>query len=72
MERAKHIFRLGVKELISLSQDAVLIFLILYSFTFAIYTPAKSAVMDVVNASIAIVKVPGQLEMERPAAQVFH
>jgi ABC-2 type transport system permease protein len=55
MERAKHIFRLGVKELISLSQDAVLIFLILYSFTFAIYTPAKSAVMDVVNASIAIV-----------------
>src|SRR6476646_8969860 len=55
MERAKHIFRLGVKELISLSQDAVLIFLILYSFTFAIYTHAKSAVMDVVNASIAIV-----------------
>lgn len=55
MERAQHIFRLGIKELISLSQDAVLIFLILYSFTFAIYTPAKSAVMDVVNASIAIV-----------------
>ncbi|HEY1963090.1 MAG TPA: hypothetical protein VGG69_11775, partial [Rhizomicrobium sp.] len=55
MERAQHIFRLGIKELISLSQDAVLIVLILYSFTFAVYTPAKSAVMDVVNASIAIV-----------------
>src|SRR3954464_7802499 len=55
MERAQHIFRLGIKELISLSQDAVLIILILYSFTFAVYTPSKSAVMDVVNASIAIV-----------------
>ena len=55
MERAKHIFRLGIKELISLSQDVVLILLILYSFTFSVYTPAKSAVMDVVNASIAVV-----------------
>jgi len=52
MKRAKHIFRLGVKELISLSQDAVLIFLILYSFTFAIYTPAKSAVTSVSSGLI--------------------
>ena len=55
MDRLQHIFRLGIKELISLSQDVVLILLILYSFTFSVYTPAKSAVMDVVNASIAIV-----------------
>jgi ABC-2 type transport system permease protein len=55
MTRARHILFLGIKELISLSQDPVLIFLILYAFTFAIYTPAKSAVMDVVNASVAIV-----------------
>ena len=55
MKRAWHILQLGFNELISLSQDPVLIFLILYSFTFSIYTPAKSAVMDVVNASIAIV-----------------
>ena len=55
MQRAKHIFYLGLKELVSLSQDPVLIFLILYSFSFSIYTPAKSAVMDVVNASIAVV-----------------
>jgi ABC-2 type transport system permease protein len=55
MQRAWHIVYLGVKELISLSRDPVLIFLILYSFTFSVYTPAKSAVMDVVNASIAIV-----------------
>jgi ABC-2 type transport system permease protein len=55
MTRLWHIFQLGLKELVSLSQDPVLIFLIFYSFTFSVYTPSKSAVMDVVNASIAIV-----------------
>src|SRR6476620_4934139 len=55
MRGAWHIFHLGIKELISLSRDPVLIFLILYTFTFSVYTPSKSAVMDVVNASIAIV-----------------
>jgi ABC-2 type transport system permease protein len=55
MRAVGHIFYLGVKELISLMRDPVLIFLILYSFTFSIYTPSKSAVMDVVNASIATV-----------------
>src|SRR5580765_1878725 len=55
MQRASHIFYLGIKELVSLARDPVLIFLILYSFSFAVYTPSKSAVMDVVNASIAIV-----------------
>lgn len=44
-----------MKELISLYRDPVLLFLIAYTFTFSVYTPAKSAVMDVVNASIAIV-----------------
>jgi ABC-2 type transport system permease protein len=55
MRAAKHIFHLGIKELISLFRDPVLIFLIAYTFTFSVYTPSKSAVMDVVNASIAIV-----------------
>ncbi len=32
-----------------------MLFLIIYSFTFSVYTPAKKAVMDVINASIAIV-----------------
>src|SRR5258705_12291594 len=48
-------FHLGLKELVMLWRDPVLLFLIAYSFTFSIYTPSKSAVMDVVNASIAIV-----------------
>lgn len=55
MRNAWHIFQLGLKELVSLFRDPVLLFLIAYTFTFSIYTPAKSAVMDVVNASIAIV-----------------
>jgi ABC-2 type transport system permease protein len=55
MKPLAHIFQLGLKELLSLFRDPVLLFLIAYSFTFSVYTPAKSAVMDVVNASIAIV-----------------
>ncbi len=55
MQNARHIFHLGIKELISLFRDPVMLFLIVYSFTFSIYTPSKSAVMDVVNASIAVV-----------------
>jgi len=50
-----HVFQLGIKELLSLLRDPVLVFLILYSFTFSVYTPSKSAVMDVVNASVAVV-----------------
>jgi ABC-2 type transport system permease protein len=50
-----HIIQLGIKELLSLARDPVLLFLIAYSFTFSVYTPAKSAVMDVINASVAVV-----------------
>jgi ABC-2 type transport system permease protein len=49
------VYQLGIKELLSLFRDPVLLFLIAYSFTFSVYTPSKSAVMDVVNASIAVV-----------------
>ena len=55
MQNLRHIFQLGIKELLSLARDPVLLFLIAYSFTFSVYTPAKSAVMDVVNASVAVV-----------------
>jgi len=51
----RHIFHLGIKEILSLARDPVLLFLIAYCFTFSVYTPAKSAVMDVINASIALV-----------------
>jgi ABC-2 type transport system permease protein len=55
MTKLWHIFQLGLKEMLSLARDPVLLFLIAYAFTFSVYTPSKSAVMDVVNASIAIV-----------------
>ena len=55
MRNLYHILWLGLKELMSLLRDPVLLFLIIYSFTFSVYTPAKSAVMDVVNASIGVV-----------------
>ena len=55
MQNLRHIFQLGVKELLSLFRDPVMLFLIAYLFTFSVYTPAKSAVMDVINASVAIV-----------------
>lgn len=55
MRHLRHIARLGVKELLSLARDPVLLFLIAYAFTFSVYTPSKSAVMDVINASVAVV-----------------
>jgi len=55
MQHLRHIIQLGIKELLSLFRDPVLIFLIVYSFTFSVYTPSKSAVMDVINASVAVV-----------------
>jgi ABC-2 type transport system permease protein len=51
----RHIIQLGIKELLSLFRDPVLLFLIAYSFTFSVYTPSKSAVMDVINASVGVV-----------------
>jgi len=53
--RLGHIYRLGIKEFMSLGRDPVLIFLIGYSFTIAVYLPAKSAAMEVAHASVAVV-----------------
>nr|WP_246476247.1 ABC transporter permease [Roseibium litorale] len=51
----KNVFYLGLKEFSSLSRDAVMMFLITYSFTFAVYEVATGVQTDVKNASIAIV-----------------
>ncbi|MFN3623363.1 MAG: ABC transporter permease [Hyphomicrobium sp.] len=55
----EHIYRLGVKELFSLRYDPVLVFLIIYTFTFAIYTVATGVRTEVRNASIAVVDEDG-------------
>src|SRR5262245_66642899 len=50
-----NIFRLGVKELRSLRADRVLVVLIIYSFTYAIYAVATGVRFEVDNAAVAIV-----------------
>ena len=42
-ERLGNIYRLGIKELCSLRRDAVMVFLIVYSFAYAVYAPARQA-----------------------------
>jgi len=53
--RIARIFRLGIKELYSLKADPVLVVLIVYAFTFAVYSVATGAEMEVRNAAVAIV-----------------
>ena len=65
-----NIYRLGVKELNSLRRDPVLIFLIVFTFTFAIYTVATGVQTEVRNASIAIVD-EDQSELSRQIRASF-
>jgi len=51
----KNIVTLGVKELYSMKADPILILLILYIFSFAVYTIAKGVSFEVQNASVAVV-----------------
>jgi ABC-2 type transport system permease protein len=48
----RHIWLLGIKELRSLRADPVLVFLILYSFTIAIYSVATGAKLEVSDAAV--------------------
>lgn len=52
---AANIFRLGVKELRSLRSDPVLMFLIVYMFSYAVYTVAHGVKWEVENAAVAVV-----------------
>jgi ABC-2 type transport system permease protein len=70
MRALAHIYRLGVKELYSLRHDPVLVFLILYTFTFAIYTVATGVKTEVRNASIAFVDEDGT-ELSRRLRDAF-
>jgi ABC-2 type transport system permease protein len=50
-----NIFRLGVKELRSLYADPVLLLLMLYTFTLAVYQIAQNVHMEVTDAAVAVV-----------------
>ena len=51
----RNIIQLGIKELFGLGRDKLLLGLILYSFTVAIYIGAKSSPDSISNAAIAVV-----------------
>jgi ABC-2 type transport system permease protein len=53
--RLANVYRLGLKELISLRYDPVLVLLILYAFTFAIIAPSRGVKLQLENASVAVV-----------------
>ena len=53
--KLNRIFRLGIKELYSLKADPVMMVLIVYTFTIAVYTVSTGAKLEVANASVAIV-----------------
>lgn len=51
----QNVFRLGLKELASLSSDVVMVVLIVYVFTLAVYSEATAMRTDVNNALVAVV-----------------
>jgi ABC-2 type transport system permease protein len=53
--KLNRIFRLGIKELYSLKADPVMMILIVYTFTIAVYTVSTGAKLEVENASVAVV-----------------
>lgn len=55
MDQIRAIFFLGVKELRSLRRDPVMVGLIIWAFSLAIYTAANGVSHDLRNASIAVV-----------------
>ena len=55
----ENIYRLGIKELISLRYDVVMVILIVYFFSYAVYAPAKGTQMELLNASVAVVDEDG-------------
>lgn len=61
----QNIYRLGLKELISLRYDVVMVVLIVYFFSYAVIAPAKSTQMNLTNASVAVVDEDGSTLSQR-------
>jgi ABC-2 type transport system permease protein len=54
-DKLRHIYRLGLKELISFRYDYILVVLVVYSFTVMIIVPARGTGLKVHNSSVAYV-----------------
>ena len=59
MQHLLNIYRLGIKELWSLWRDPIMLLLIVYTFTFSVYTAATAMPETLHNAPIAIVDEDG-------------
>jgi ABC-2 type transport system permease protein len=70
MRALSNIFWLGIKELRSFFHDAVLLGLVIYAFSFAIYVQAQSNAQELRNASIAVVDLDNS-ELSRRMTAVF-
>lgn len=55
MRRLQNIFRLGIKELRSLRRDPLLLMLVVYAFSYGIYSAATGTSSELRNATIAVV-----------------
>ncbi len=53
--RGANVLRLGIKELRSLGRDRIMLVLIVFAFTFAIYTAATAIPETLNNAPVAVV-----------------
>jgi ABC-2 type transport system permease protein len=71
MHRLQNIFWLGTKELRSLQRDTVIVVLLIYSFTFSVYTMATGTSSEVHHASIAFVD-EDRSALSRQIAQAFY
>ena len=58
-QHLSNIFRLGLKELRSLSRDGVMLVLIVYTFTIAVHDVAKGVQTEVKNAAVAVIDDDG-------------
>jgi ABC-2 type transport system permease protein len=61
------VFHLGRKELISLRHDLVMVVLIVYGFTGMVYIPAVGTIIEVRNATVAVVDEDGSALSHRLA-----
>jgi ABC-2 type transport system permease protein len=55
VRHVQNIYRLGLKEFVSLRHDRVLLISMAYAFTIAVYVPATGTGLELRNASVAIV-----------------
>ena len=60
-----HIYRLGLKELISFRYDYVLVIMVIYSFTVMVIVPAKGTGVQVRNSSVAYIDEDQSLLSQR-------